>query len=58
MTAMGEKTEQVGFRLPTALLKRVDAHAKRLRESTGMSVTRTDAVRELLTEALDRRAKK
>lgn len=50
-----EETEQVGFRLPTKLLKQVDAHAKYLRMSTGMTVTRTDAVRALLTEALERK---
>jgi len=43
---------QAAFRLPVGLVKRVDRHAKRLSEQTGMNVTRADAVRALLHSAL------
>lgn len=47
-------TEQVAFRLPKALVARLDAYAARLEEEQpGMSFTRTDVVRVLLTKALD-----
>ena len=50
-----EKMVQLAFRLPGALVARVDAYAKRLNAATpGLDVTRTDAVRALLTQALDR----
>ena len=51
----GEPTEQIAIRLPESLLRRVDRHVKRLRERTqlGISVTRADAVRALLIQALD-----
>ena len=51
----GEPTEQIAVRLPESLLKRVDRHVKRLRDRTplGISVTRADAVRALLIQALD-----
>ena len=50
-----EETTQLAFRLPKSLLARVDAYAKRLNAATpGLDVTRTDAVRTLLTQALDR----
>ena len=43
------------FRLPTGLMKRLDQHAQRLAgERPGLRVTRTDALRMLLMEALDR----
>jgi len=42
------------FRLPDDLIGRVDAYAKRLEaEQPGITVTRADAVRALLTRALD-----
>jgi len=42
------------FRLPADLVARVDAYAGRLREQTPWAnVTRADAVRALLTQALD-----
>ncbi len=45
-----------GFRLPTELVERLDAYAERLRaEHPGLSLSRTDAVRELLTFALDQK---
>ncbi len=47
-------TEQVAFRLPKALVARLDDYAARLaEEQPGMSFTRTDVVRVLLTKALD-----
>lgn len=50
-----ETTTQLAFRLPDSLVARVDAYAKRLNAATpGLDVTRTDAVRALLTQALDR----
>lgn len=55
MTAKAEKTVQIGFRLPVGLIKQIDAHAKYLRASTGMNVSRCDAVRALLTEGLEKR---
>ena len=43
------------FRLPDALIAEVDRHAKRLEsERPGIRVTRADAVRVLLAEALER----
>ena len=43
------------FRLPSALVERIDAYAEVLREQTpGMRVSRTDAVRVLLTMSLER----
>ena len=49
-----EPTTQVAFRLSNRLLSRVDRHAKRLaRQQPGISFTRVDAVRDLLTRALD-----
>ncbi len=51
--AMAE-TQQVAFRLPADLVKRLDRHAKRLEEaSPGMTFTRADVVRVLLTKGLD-----
>lgn len=45
----------IPFRLPAALVRRLDRHAARLRqEQPGLRVTRADALRLLLTEALDR----
>lgn len=49
-----EATQQVAFRLPLSLLTRLDQHAERMRtEQKGLSVTRADVVRLLLTRALD-----
>ena len=50
-----QNDRSVTFRLPSALVKRIDAYAEVLREQTpGMRVSRTDAVRVLLTMSLDR----
>lgn len=49
-----EDTEQVAFRFPRALLARVDRHVERMnREHPGLGASRADAVRTLLTRALD-----
>lgn len=46
----------VPFRIPDELVKRLDKHADRLRrEQPGLRVTRADALRVLLTEALDQK---
>jgi hypothetical protein len=51
--AMAE-TEQVAFRLPADLVKKLDDYAARLaREQPGMTFTRTDVVRMLLTRGLE-----
>ncbi len=48
-----EKTRQVGVRLPVSLLERLDSFAAQLaKETPGISVSRTDAVRVLLHRAL------
>jgi predicted transcriptional regulator len=45
----------IPFRLPADLVKRLDKHAERMQAGTpGLQVTRADALRVLLTEALDR----
>lgn len=50
-----EETEQVAVRLARSLLERVDGHVERLRAQVpGISFSRADAIRSLLTEALDR----
>jgi metal-responsive CopG/Arc/MetJ family transcriptional regulator len=49
-----EPTTQVAVRLPDRLLARVDRHAKRLaKQERGVQFTRTDAIRDLLTRALE-----
>jgi len=45
--------KQTAFRLPPVLLKRLDKFAKRRTAETGMAMNRTDAVRVLLTKALE-----
>jgi hypothetical protein len=51
---MATKTVQVAFRFPEALVERLDAHAKRLEaEQPGLTFTRADVVRVLLTRGLD-----
>ena len=49
-----EATQQTAFRLPISLLARLDQYAERMRgEQKGLTVTRADVVRLLLTRALD-----
>jgi hypothetical protein len=45
--------KQVGFRLPEALVERLDRYAEARARELGLEVTRTDAARMLLTAALD-----
>ena len=51
----GEPSEQIAVRLSEGLLRRVDRHVERLRGETPewVVVTRADAVRALLMDALD-----
>jgi hypothetical protein len=54
MAVPKESTTQVAFRLSDRLLARIDRHAKRLSKAErGVVYTRADAVRDLLTRALD-----
>ena len=49
-----EQTTQVAFRFPDPLVKRIDRHAQRMEQATpGVTFSRADAVRSLLTRALD-----
>jgi len=49
-----ERGVQLAFRVPADIVQRLDAHAARLsRDNPGLEFTRTDAVRTLLTRALD-----
>lgn len=51
---MSEPTKQVAFRLPESLVERLDAYAEELsRAQPGIAFTRADAVRVLLTRALE-----
>lgn len=56
---MGKKTGKgntplVAFRMPPELVARLDRHADRMSKATpGLTFTRTDAIRSLLTKALD-----
>lgn len=51
---MAKKLEPM-VRLTPKLVKQVDAYARALTTKTGMSVSRTSAVRALLTEALEKK---
>ena len=54
-----DPTQQVAFRLPASLLERLDDEVGVMtKERPGVKVTRADAVRVLLLEALDRRQPK
>lgn len=56
---MSDTTQQTAFRLPVALVKRLDAHVQKLKkEQPGLDVTRADVVRMLLTRQLDREEKR
>ncbi len=47
-------TQQVAFRLPVELIERLDQHVERMRrQAAGVNITRADAVRHLLSTALD-----
>lgn len=50
----GPKSNVIGLRLNNTDLKRIDAHAVKLRERfNGMTVSRSDAMRFLILAALD-----
>lgn len=54
MNDMATQTQQVAFRLSVDLVKRIDAYVARMKtREPGLEVTRADAVRVLLTKALD-----
>jgi len=49
-----ERGEQLAFRFPKVLIERIDRYATRLsNEHPGLEFSRSDAVRTLLTRALD-----
>jgi hypothetical protein len=49
-----EETDQVAFRLPRSLVKKLDARVEQMQKANrGMEVTRTDVVRIILTQALE-----
>ena len=49
----GEGTTQVAFRLSDGMIAKLDAYAAWMSDNTpGLSITRADAVRVLLTQAL------
>jgi Arc/MetJ-type ribon-helix-helix transcriptional regulator len=49
-----EPTTQVTFRLPDSLIAQLDRHLERMsKEHVGLDLSRADAVRSLLTLALD-----
>lgn len=48
-----EPTQQVGLRVPESLIRRADLFAAQLsRETPGLQITRTDAIRIILTRHL------
>lgn len=44
---------QTSLRLPTGLVERIDAHAARVREQTGITVKRAQAIRALIEAGLE-----
>ena len=50
---MIDQTKQLTFRLPEALIARVEDCVSRIQVQSGFNVTRADVVRMLLTHALD-----
>jgi hypothetical protein len=54
-TMTNDNSAQLNVRLANELLERVERHRARLEVSVpGLSITRVDAIRALLVEALDR----
>ena len=53
-----EDTKQVGFRLPKKMVGELDKSAAAQSKASGCQITRTDVVRQLLTEALGKKGKK
>jgi hypothetical protein len=53
-TDSDEETKQFAVRLPVSLIQRLEKHAVRMRRaSPGVDVRRSDALRQLLHEALE-----
>lgn len=53
MTAETQETRQLSLRLPTSVIERLDAHVARMAErARGVTITRADAIRSLLLDAL------
>jgi hypothetical protein len=53
---LSDEGQQVAFRLPTSLVKRLDAYAQQMsrhRSGVTFTITRADAARALLTYALE-----
>tara|TARA_R110002072_G_scaffold166502_2_gene319745 strand:- start:1145 stop:1318 length:174 start_codon:yes stop_codon:yes gene_type:complete len=51
---MNDPRTQIAIRVEASLLDRVEAHLKRMREQLpGLKLSRADAIRSLLTQALD-----
>jgi hypothetical protein len=48
-----EQTVQMTFRLPADLVDRLDAHAERLKDATGVDITRTDVVKLAIARGLE-----
>ncbi len=55
---MSPSKTTIAVRLPTELLKRVDAYATALAKEAGIEVTRTDAVRKLLAAGFEAEGRK
>jgi hypothetical protein len=53
ITMPTERTRQLAFRLPESLIERIEACERKIGE-TGLSLSRTDVVRLLLTYALNK----
>lgn len=54
LNPLPEETQQTAFRLPRSMLERLDHYVTKLRKKQrGVRVTRADAVRVLLSRALD-----
>lgn len=54
-----ESSTAYTIRFPDSMLRRLDAHVLRIsREAPGRTVTRSDAIRELLADALERAERK
>lgn len=55
MTSDDTETKQITLRLPVGLVERLNAHAQRLMaQHPGVHVSRTDAIRALLLDGLDK----
>jgi hypothetical protein len=50
---LDQATKQLTFRLPESLIERVESCVASIQKQSGLTVTRADVVRMLLTRALD-----